>query len=162
MARQRAVELTLEFLQRLHAGSSASGWIQLGLTMPQLRTLFQIDYLGQTPMSRLAHSLEISVSAATGLVDRLVDHGLVQRQHDLHDRRIVQVETTPSGRSLIIQLRSASAERLMEIMGRLDPDALARTLEVLELLNVAAEAEPAELGMSTVVTQTRGAEGGGA
>jgi DNA-binding MarR family transcriptional regulator len=161
MARQRAVDLTLEFLQRLHAGSSASGWIQLNLSMPQLRTLFQIDYLGQTPMSRLAHSLGIGVSAATGLVDRLVDHGLVQRQHDQNDRRIVLVEATPSGRSLIIQLRSASAERLMEIMTRLDPIALERTLEVLELLNIAAESEPAELGLSNVVAQTRGAEGVG-
>ncbi|MHB8218780.1 MAG: MarR family winged helix-turn-helix transcriptional regulator [Acidimicrobiales bacterium] len=48
-------------------------------------------------MSQLAEALDISESAATALVDRLVRHGLIERAEDPEDRRVVRI--IPSVRS---------------------------------------------------------------
>ena len=49
-------------------------------------------------MGELARHLGISLSAATGLVDRLVQRGLVERDNDPDDRRIVCVRLAPAGK----------------------------------------------------------------
>lgn len=71
-------DLFLQLFRRLHAGS-AGPWLELDLTMPQLKTLLVVDWLGPVPMSQLAARLGVSLPTATGLVDRLVEIGLARR-----------------------------------------------------------------------------------
>src|SRR5262245_49195691 len=82
--RDRVSGLFLRFIQQLHAGP-AEPWLDLHLTMPQLKMLFVADWLGPVSMSRVAAHLRLSLSAATGLVDRLVEAGLARREADPHD-----------------------------------------------------------------------------
>jgi DNA-binding MarR family transcriptional regulator len=137
---RRASELFLHFIQEINAGP-AGPWLDLQLTMPQLKMLFVVDWLGPAPMHRLAHRLHISVSAATGLVDRLVEHGLVEREHDTRDRRVVRVSSAPAGRALVVRLRSAGSERLERILGHLETEDLRCCARAMELMSAAAEAE---------------------
>ena len=76
--------------------------------------LFAIDWLGAVPMSQLAAFLRVSMSAATGLLDRLVEQGLAQRETDPRDRRIVRAAATEPGLALALELRSAGTDRLVE------------------------------------------------
>ena len=68
------------------------------LTLPQLRALKTIALRSDCTMGELAKRLNISLGAATGLVDRLIQHGLVRRDADPQDRRVVRVRLTDTGR----------------------------------------------------------------
>ena len=52
------------------------------------------------PMSGLADAICLSLSSATGLIDRLVSKKLVKRDRSSEDRRVVQVELTEHGKTL--------------------------------------------------------------
>jgi DNA-binding MarR family transcriptional regulator len=137
---RRASQLFLHFVQQINAGP-AGPWLDLQLTMPQLKMLFVVDWLGPAPMHRLADRLHVGVSAATGLVDRLVEQGLVEREHDTRDRRVVRVTSAPAGRALVVRLRSAGSERLERILEHLGTEDLRCCARVMELMSGAAEAE---------------------
>ena len=47
---------------------------------------------GPRSVGKLAEELEVSPPAATQLVDRLAEHGMVRRRNDPADRRVVLVE----------------------------------------------------------------------
>ena len=66
-----------------------------------LLVLSQSD-AGRMRMTDLAHSLLLSKSAATRLVDRLVAHGLVERSTCSSDKRGTEVELTLQGKEAFI------------------------------------------------------------
>ncbi len=91
-------------------------WFTLELTMPQVRTLFALLRGGDARMGTLASQLGVSLSSATGLVDRLVEKRLVERWVDPEDRRSVIVRLGAEGQDLVERLlylrRSWWEERL--------------------------------------------------
>ena len=107
--------------------------------------LFAIDRLGAVPMSQLAAFPRVSVSAATGLLDRLVEQGLAQRKMDPRDRRIVRAAATERGLALAFDLRSAGTDRLGRILEQLSPDELRRCADVLATFNRAANQDLQDL-----------------
>ena len=52
---------------------------------------------GPRSVGQLAQELEVSPPAATQLVDRLAEHGMVERHNDMADRRVVLVDYVPGG-----------------------------------------------------------------
>jgi DNA-binding MarR family transcriptional regulator len=56
------------------------------LTLNQLRILFRVYYRQSLTMTDIAGALEVSQPTATGVIDRLVDRGLVARTIDAEDR----------------------------------------------------------------------------
>lgn len=91
-------------------------WFDLELTMPQVRVLFVLLREGECRMGNLASHLGISLSSATGLVDRLVEKKLVDRWVDPDDRRSVVCRLSGTGQELAERLlysrRSWWEERL--------------------------------------------------
>ena len=79
-------------------------WFTLELTMPQVRTLFALLRGGDTRMGTLASQLGVSLSSATGLVDRLLEKRLVERWVDPDDRRSVVVRLAAEGQDLVERL----------------------------------------------------------
>src|SRR5690349_17062831 len=71
---------------------SSEGFVKQGVSMTHLHLLSMLDRHGPVPMSRLADLLDISVSNATGLVDRLEERGWVERVRDREDRRVVTAQ----------------------------------------------------------------------
>ncbi len=55
---------------------------------------------GPMPVGRLARRVGVSSPAVTQLVDRLVEHGMVERRHDPSDRRVVLVDYAPGMREV--------------------------------------------------------------
>ena len=138
--RERVIDQFEQLLQRIHA-EIAEPWLELELTMPQLKMLLVVDWLGPAPMSQVAARLGVGVSAATGLVERLEEHGLARRAHDARDRRVVLVASTTRGRDLVVRLRSVGCERFATILAMLSGDDLRRFAEGMEILSRAAVAE---------------------
>ena len=50
-----------------------------GISMTQLHVLHLLEHHGELTMSRLAELLDVSLSNATGLIDRMEERGLVER-----------------------------------------------------------------------------------
>lgn len=65
-------------------------WVKThDLTFGQLRVLTYLQSHGPTSMTQLAAWLCVSPTSVTGTVDRLEQHGLVERRHRGDDRRVV-------------------------------------------------------------------------
>jgi DNA-binding MarR family transcriptional regulator len=71
-------------------------------------------------MSRLAELLGISLSNASGLIDRLEERGYVERTRVPEDRRVVLVRVTHAGARLIEENDALSDELMRDVLGRLD------------------------------------------
>ena len=80
------------------------------LSPPQVMALRQLDPEQPKPMSELAIALRCDNSNVTGIVDRLEDRGLVERQPAEHDRRVKMLSITQRG----AQVRAGLAARLEE------------------------------------------------
>jgi DNA-binding MarR family transcriptional regulator len=66
--------------------------------------LVAMEHLLEEPVGpgELARRLDVTTAAATGLVDRLVARGHVERHPHEHDRRRTTVEVTASGREEVL------------------------------------------------------------
>jgi len=137
---------------RMRMLPNPGAWSELELTMPQVRVL---GLLFTTPhrMSEIAASVGSSVQAATSLIDRLVDKGLVVREHDTVDRRVVICRLTPVGRTEVERFYRIGQAR-MELLGDvLTDDELALVVESFSVLAEAAlrlqQADPGHASMDT-------------
>jgi DNA-binding MarR family transcriptional regulator len=99
--------------------SQPEPWLEVDLSIPQLRGLFLIEYLGTTRVGTLTQRLQLSPNATTALLDNLEERSLVQRTADPSDRRAVLVTVTADGTALIRNLRNANAERMGRRLARL-------------------------------------------
>lgn len=71
------------------------------ISLIHLNVVSVLEADGPQPMRALSEALDVSQASATGIVDRMEQRGLVERQRDEDDRRIVRVALTDEGRKLI-------------------------------------------------------------
>lgn len=83
-------------------------WIQLDLAVSktELLAMLIVDRHGEVIMSQIADNLNVPLSTATGLVNRLVKNGYLLRERSEEDRRIVAIQLTERGKSLVHDLKS--------------------------------------------------------
>jgi DNA-binding MarR family transcriptional regulator len=130
---ERGLDLYRTALRALHE-LGAPAWYEVELSVAQLKALFTLVDAGSIPIGGVAARLSIGLPAASSLVDRLVDQGLVKRREDPLDRRRTLAEPTAAGEGLAQRLRHGSREALrawLEQMERDDLDALVRGLEAM-------------------------------
>jgi DNA-binding MarR family transcriptional regulator len=99
------------------------------VTLSQLQGLRYLLHNEQRLMSDLAEGLGISYPAATKTVERLVKKGLVARESDPADRRVVKVQLTERGRQLVEEIDATMNQSLASVLERLstgDREALLR------------------------------------
>lgn len=138
-AAERACLIEQVLLQQwefVRAALSSSGprWLQLNLTMGQLKALVTVAEAGPLPVGRLGAALGIGKPAATLLVDALVRRGLVERSEDPEDRRRTLVRLSAQGGELMDELLRGRRDRLAGWLAQLNDDdlsALARGLRAL-------------------------------
>ena len=92
--------------------------------------------LGRGPHSigGLAETVGVSPPAASQLVDRLVEHGMVQRRHAPEDRRVVLVDYVPGMQDVARRMMEGRRERLEEAMSSLTEEEARAFLKGLKLL----------------------------
>ena len=101
---------------------------------PALIECLQYVFLHGAPSIReIANGLEISLSAASQLVERLVKKELVTRREDEADRRLTKVELTDAGREVVRQMRDRRSkwfESIVSAMPEARENRLSRAGEV--------------------------------
>ncbi|TNJ66932.1 MarR family transcriptional regulator [Paenibacillus hemerocallicola] len=111
-----------------------SGRLQYGLTMPQFFMLHMIRDKGPCKATALAEQMEVKPSAITVMIDRLVNHGFVERSHDERDRRIVLIRLTEQGKQALVQMNQIRAEIASRYFDKIDKDEAEQFLNILEKL----------------------------
>jgi DNA-binding MarR family transcriptional regulator len=102
------------------------------VSFTSVHILSMLDRHGDMPMSRLAEMLDVSLSNASGLIDRLEERGLVERARVSDDRRVVLVRATERGRSTLLQSEVLKDELIGRILGRLDERRIRRIAAALD------------------------------
>ena len=74
---------------------------KFGITGPQLWALKTISQNEGLALSDLSKRMYLHPSTITGLIDRLEKKGYAARNRDQVDRRVISVQLTPKGKSLI-------------------------------------------------------------
>ena len=110
-----------------------------GLGGAQLWALSEVA-AGPLTMGQLAQAMAIHLSTASNLVTRLESLGLVERQRDQADQRVVRLAATPAGRRKLRSAPRPSAGLLQEALLRM-PDRNLRELRctldnVLDLMGL--------------------------
>jgi DNA-binding MarR family transcriptional regulator len=104
------------------------------LTLQQLRAFALVFARRQTPINRLADALGIRPNVATGIIQRLVDRGLIERTEDTDDRRVRMLTLTEQGFALIDELREIIFTRGREVLERLSDEQLHQLKDILATL----------------------------
>ena len=157
--RATAVESVIagyEALMQHLADRHAPEFLEIDVTMPQAKLLYLLGLTGELHMSELVARLGTSPATVSGLVERLVDHGLATRRDDPTDRRQVLVGLTPAGAEFLGRFRELNARQLRELLAVLDETGLGHVRAALDALNVAAEhIAPAPGDLALVTTAPR-------
>ena len=102
-----------------------------GTTRAQWIVLFRLrDQEGLSQVD-LADVLELQPISLVRLLDRLVEHGLVERRHDPRDRRANRLFLTASGRQLADDLDSLRASIATDVLQDIPDAAIETSLETL-------------------------------
>lgn len=108
---------------------------QSGLTLPQFDVLAQLHRFGRgMTFVELSRELLVTSGNLTGIVDRLSAAGLVRRQPDEQDRRVIRVLLTAQGTSLIEEVVPRHASDLEELLGALSQEDHIKLRGLLEKL----------------------------
>jgi DNA-binding MarR family transcriptional regulator len=118
-------------MRKMHA---MRHWPSGRLSLVHLNVLMLLDDDGPLPMRGLAEALDVSQASATGIVDRMEQRGLVVRERDAQDRRVVRVGITEQGRALIAGLAAERRDHMTQIVDRLTDDELAGLLTGMRAL----------------------------
>jgi DNA-binding MarR family transcriptional regulator len=119
-------------MQRLVV-SHAPEFAEVSITMAQAKVLYIVMAAGRIHMSELASRVGIGSSSASELVDRLVEMGLLERNHAADDRRQVVVSATADAVTLLERFRELNQRQLRELLAQLDDeelDVIERSVEV--------------------------------
>jgi DNA-binding MarR family transcriptional regulator len=98
--------------------------VKLGISMTHLHILTMLKHHGAMPMSRLADLLDVSLSNATGLIDRIEDRGYVERLRVPDDRRVVLVQLTPAADHVLEEADVLRTDLMTAVLQRLDREDL--------------------------------------
>src|SRR5665811_1462572 len=141
VARIDRVVASYELLMHRIASSHAPDLMEVAVTMSQAKVLYLIAASQGMRMSELAVRLGVSISTTSGLVDRLVDHGLLARHDDPADRRQVVVTITTTGSANLERFRELNAAQMRRLLARLADSELDVVERATRLLAAAADDE---------------------
>src|SRR3954447_25639633 len=102
--------------------------VKAGISMTHLHILWVLEHHGDVTMGRLAELLDVSVSNATGLIDRMAERGLVDRVRVPNDRRGGLVPASAEGARIRDEIEALKQDGLRSILSRLPEPRLQRVL----------------------------------
>ena len=99
-----------------------------------IKVLFYLIHHGTISISKMAKELCISKPNMTPVIDKLVEEGLVTRDYDPTDRRVILIQTTPKALEFLKETQDYVKEIIKEKLSSLndeDINTLSTSLESL-------------------------------
>jgi DNA-binding MarR family transcriptional regulator len=122
----------LHLLRRLRKHDEA-----MGITAARASALSVAVFAGPVTLGRLAKAEQVSAPTITRLVVAMEEEGLLKREADPEDRRVVWIRATAKGARLLTEGRKRRVEAFARELATLDQDSLgvlARAAEIMEEL----------------------------
>ncbi len=106
--------------------------LEIGTTLPRFDVMAALERK-QAPMTmtELSRYLMVSNGNVTGIVDRLVDDGMVSRVRKEEDRRTSMVELTEEGESAFADMASAHEQWVDELLSEIEGDDVDMMIDIL-------------------------------
>jgi DNA-binding MarR family transcriptional regulator len=105
-----------------------------GLSPAQANTLFFLKRTGSAGVSDIGDDLGITSAAASQMIERLVQQGLITRSEDPSDRRLKRIVLSEKGLEMIQGGFRAQHEWQENLATRLTPQELTQVTDALTLL----------------------------
>lgn len=105
------------------------------ITGVQFFTLRLLARENRLKVTDIASCLGVTLSAITGLINRLYKLELVTREQDDADRRIVWIKLTPKGQELIDSLTEKRAAKLADLLKELPAEDFKKLEELLRFIS---------------------------
>lgn len=115
-----------------------------GLTGPQLWALWELGRLGPCALKDLAAKMKLDPSTVVGVVDRLVNKGLVVRNPDPADRRRISLIPTARGQKVLAAAPHPAQGHLLVGLEKMDRKTVENLNGSLNVLVGVLEAENLE------------------
>lgn len=122
-----------------------------GLTVAQFGVLEAIHHLGPMCQKTVAQKLLRSGGNVTVVVDNLEKHGLVRRERQAEDRRMVEVHLTARGRALVGRIFPKHAREVVKEFSILEPQEQEELRRLCRKLGTAARTAPKSAGAKSSV-----------
>ncbi|GAB3071209.1 MarR family transcriptional regulator [Nocardioides zeae] len=120
-----AVEATLVRIQDLFTDVRVDALVASELTLQQLKVLMLAVYRAPLSAHDVAGTLGVSAATVSGLVGRLVDHGLLRQEPAPDDRRVRHLRATEAGEGALDQVARLQVQHRRELLVRLSDAELA-------------------------------------
>jgi DNA-binding MarR family transcriptional regulator len=104
MSKEELIQSIIESAYKIQRPGINVSWKEFGLSHAQVGMLYLLAYRDSASAKDISEHLGITKSAITQLLDPLVEKGLVSRQVDHTDRRIVRLHLTGQGKSTLKKL----------------------------------------------------------
>jgi DNA-binding MarR family transcriptional regulator len=105
-----------------------------GLSMSQLGALFHVHRMGHSGVTDLGEHLGVTSPAASQMLERLAQQGLILRTEDPSDRRAKQIVLTDEGLRVLRESMPARQTWLSELAGSLSDAEKEAVTVALDLL----------------------------
>jgi DNA-binding MarR family transcriptional regulator len=147
-AADRMHSAALHLLRRLRKHDEA-----MGITAARASALSVAVFAGPVTLGRLAKAEQVSAPTITRLVVAMEQEGLLKREADPTDRRVVWIRPTAKGARLLTEGRKRRIEAFARELASLDQeslDVLGRAAAILEQLGRQSAAPAAVTETATV------------
>ncbi len=109
------------------------------ISVSQCYALQAVGAAGQLTVNELAAHLYVDKSTVSRIVDALERKGLVRKQPDASDRRVLQMTPTKKGRQLYERVRRDIESQEQRLLAEFDPDVRGAMIDLIGRLARAAE-----------------------
>ena len=128
-AADRFHSAAIHALRRVRRDDPASG-----IGPAQLSALSVLVFGGPRTLGELAAAEQVRPPTMTRIVQALAQAGLVRREGDAHDGRVVRLSATAKGRRVMQTARARRIENLAALLGRLSPTEMEQVRAAAELV----------------------------
>lgn len=115
-----------------HPGEHAGEGECRDLSLSQMHVILATRERGQVTVTELADIGGVSPPSASAMVDRLVEKGILIREHSQEDRRKVIVRVSPEAEEFIAQAEERLLQFFMDLVKKIGPEAAHQWVEALE------------------------------
>jgi MarR family transcriptional regulator, organic hydroperoxide resistance regulator len=103
-----------------------------GINRPDVEILQMLDSMKTLTMTEISTRLAIPKSNVTAMVNRLIKLKCVKRAYSKEDRRIIYINLTETGKSILKKSRAMVEESLKVKMAETSQEDLIKIAEILE------------------------------
>lgn len=115
------------------------------LTVNQLHLMLIVKMHQKVSMTGLSRRLGVSPPSVSVMVDRLVEKGILVRQHNEKDRRVVEVSVSEEAVNVIQQVEAGMMAVFVGLVEKIGPETARQWHRVIKKVKPVLEAEAAAM-----------------